>query len=113
MVEDAERNLQLRRLLRWVTNEFAPAKEIAKKHFAFNPLSLETWVRASDALKKTWIKEKKSPTFDELISQLEDLGYVESFTGRRDPKNPSRKLSRETTFYKLTDKGIQVKPRFR
>ncbi len=105
-------SLSLRRLLDFVSKEYVKEKEIAKKHFAFHPLSLESYLRLSKALRSRAFREEKSPTFDELMDHLVARGYVEVLVTSVDPKNPTRGLGRQFVFYRLTEKGVSAKPNF-
>jgi hypothetical protein len=109
MADYAELDPPQRRLFMLVEKEYKTEGEIAEKHFAFNPLSLEAFIRLTEAMRKRIFKEKKNPSFDELMDTLVDLGLVEQHTAKVGPKSPHLRLAKETTFYRLSEKGKELR----
>jgi hypothetical protein len=109
MAEYAELDPPLRRLFMLVEKEYKTEEEIAEKHFAFNPLSIEMFIRLSNAARRKIFREKKSPSFDELMERLVGLNLVEVHTTKVNPKPPHLRLSKETTFYCLSEKGKEAR----
>jgi len=109
MAEYAELDPSLRRLLMFVEKEYKAEEEIAEKHFALNPLSLEAFIRMTEAMRRKIFREKRSPSFNELMGQLIGLGLVEFYTTNVGLKPPYLQLAKETTFYCLTEKGKEFR----
>jgi hypothetical protein len=109
MIDPVMEDLPLRRVLQFVKREWQSVSEIAKAHNTTHPMSLEMWIKLSNAVRRRVFNEKREAEVGEVLSKLEDMEYVECQTGKNHPESPHIELRKETTFYRLTSKGVTAR----